>query len=311
MALQLSNANCVHVWHLPLDRTDMDTAAIAETLSTEELALAARFRFAADRQTFMVVHTLLRRILALYSDCSAAELSFHHGSNGKPVLANGGKLHFNLSRADKVAMLGVASQEIGVDVERFRPDFAWRPIAHHFFSEVERRHVESVPESMRSGSVLPLLDAARGICQGLRAGRRNCGDPCWNCERCFIRRNQAVVDLFRPRVRRVCRGTCSRRSPLFLSSLRLAIYGGSHGHCGCGRREENADEWRTVQQSNPCKRKQRPLEIVATMCGISGIFDNGLYNARCAIERLHADVADLDALSQILYIVPGASLIDC
>lgn len=149
MALELSNPDCVHVWRLPLDRTDL-APAIGETLSTEEFARAARFRFAADRRTFMAVHALLRMILAMYSDCSAAELSFHHGSHGKPVLAHGGKLHFNLSHADKVAMLGVASREIGVDVERFRPDFSWRPIARHFFSEAERRHVESAPEPMQA-----------------------------------------------------------------------------------------------------------------------------------------------------------------
>jgi 4'-phosphopantetheinyl transferase len=150
MALQLSTSDCVHVWHLPLDRTDLTAPAIAEILSTDELARSARFRFAADRHTFMVAHALLRRILALYLGCSAAELSFHHGSHGKPVLANGGRLRFNLSHADKVAMLAVASREIGVDVERFRPDFAWRPIAHHFFSEAERRHVEAAPEPMQA-----------------------------------------------------------------------------------------------------------------------------------------------------------------
>ena len=149
MALRLSNADCVHVWRMPLERTHLEIAELAETLSREELARAATFRFAAERHTFIVAHALLRSILALYLGCSAPEISFHRGSHGKPGLDNEGDLHFNLSHADKVAMLGVALREIGVDVERFRPDFAWKPIAHHFFSEVERRQVESAPESMQ------------------------------------------------------------------------------------------------------------------------------------------------------------------
>lgn len=150
MSLQLSNPDCVHLWRMPLDRTDFAIAPIAEILSTEELVRAARFRFAADRRTFMAAHALLRRILARYLGCSAAEISFRHGRHGKPILANGSNLHFNLSYADNVAMLGVAWREIGVDVERLRPDFAWRPIVQHFFSEAERRCVESVPESLQT-----------------------------------------------------------------------------------------------------------------------------------------------------------------
>jgi 4'-phosphopantetheinyl transferase len=151
MALQLPNPDCVHLWHLPLDKTNFDLAEIGEILSTGELARGAKFRFAADRHTFMAAHALVRTILALYLGCPAADISFRRdGEHGKPVLANRSDLHFNLSHADKVAMLGVALREIGVDVERLRPDFAWKPIARHFFSELERRHVESAPESMRA-----------------------------------------------------------------------------------------------------------------------------------------------------------------
>lgn len=150
MALQLSNPDCVHLWRMPLDSMDFPIAPIAEILSTEELVRAARFRFAADRHTFMAAHALLRRILAKYLGCSAAEIAFRRGSHGKPILADASNLHFNLSYADNVALLGVASREIGIDVERIRPDFAWRPIVHHFFSEAERWHIKSVPESLQT-----------------------------------------------------------------------------------------------------------------------------------------------------------------
>lgn len=43
---------------------------------------------------------------------------------------------------------------------------------------------------------------------------------------------------------------------------------------------------------------------------IKAEIEDGLEDARCAISRLHADVAHLDALSQILYIDTRASLID-
>jgi 4'-phosphopantetheinyl transferase len=89
---------------------DLDAAEADEMLPPTELQRAARFVRPADARRYLASHTALRRLLGTHAP-------WVQGANGKPALASPPP-HFNLSRRDGVALIGIsATHEIGVDVE--------------------------------------------------------------------------------------------------------------------------------------------------------------------------------------------------
>ena len=137
----------VHVWCVHLEYYFDRLQALLEVLSGDELERANRFYFQRDRKRFIVARAVLRIILGQYLERPAAQLRFRYNDYGKPYLANSdGELSFNLSHSDNLAVYGfVPRGEIGVDVERVKPDFATHEIARRFFSLSEVRDLTRLP----------------------------------------------------------------------------------------------------------------------------------------------------------------------
>lgn len=135
----------VHVWRADLSRLDARARELADVLSADELERAARFRFERDRLRFVLARAALKIILGLYLESKPDSVCFTHNSFGKPsVDAAGarGPLHFNASHSHELALYAFsAEQEVGVDVEHIRAEFASEEVAARFFS---RREVEAL-----------------------------------------------------------------------------------------------------------------------------------------------------------------------
>jgi len=89
----------IDVWWIPL--SVHDCAAFPDsTLSPEERARAAAFRFEEHARRFRDSHAALRLILEQF---------------GKPFITGSTPVHFNLSHADDVALVAVSCDvEVGV-----------------------------------------------------------------------------------------------------------------------------------------------------------------------------------------------------
>lgn len=88
---------------------------------------AARVDEAVAVRRRRVARVALRIALSRHLECSPAELRLVRGPWGKPALAGGGGLHFNLTRSGDSCLIALtAIGPIGIDVER---------LAH--FSELE------------------------------------------------------------------------------------------------------------------------------------------------------------------------------
>src|SRR5215213_3885133 len=137
----------VHVWRLTLDQEDDRLERFRKTLEPDELKRAARFHFEKHRRHFIVAHGFLRSIIARYLETQADALRFSYGAYGKPALASGHSLRFNLSHSNELALLAVTlDAELGVDVEHIRADFATEDIAHRFFSHAEVEAFSALPK---------------------------------------------------------------------------------------------------------------------------------------------------------------------
>ena len=92
----------------------LDAGNLCRSESTRMMAL----RLAADRERFLLGHTLKRSFLGKLLDRDPARLEMAFGKGNKPLLADGA-LHFNLSHSgDWVALITSRRAPVGIDVEQ-------------------------------------------------------------------------------------------------------------------------------------------------------------------------------------------------
>jgi 4'-phosphopantetheinyl transferase len=137
------------VWLADLDAAGARDDAL-NILSEDERERASRFVFDVHRRRFIACRAWLRTQLAERLGRAPGSLRFEYGPVGKPALAGGGALRFNVSHSDRYALLAVAEgAEIGVDIERLRPLKDMDALAERVFSAAERAALAAVPADGR------------------------------------------------------------------------------------------------------------------------------------------------------------------
>ena len=145
--------NAVHVWRASLDVSTSCLHSLQGTLTPDECTRAERFYFQEHRERFIAGRGLLRNILSRYLDRKPGQLRFRYNSYGKPALIEETGVEgicFNLSHSHDMALYAVThGREIGVDIERFRPDVEAEKLAERFFSPREAAVLRALPEQLR------------------------------------------------------------------------------------------------------------------------------------------------------------------
>lgn len=143
----------VHVWSTELAQPDDVVDKFWNTLNADEANRANRFHFEKHRRAFIVGRGFLRDLLGRYLDATPESLRFSYGAYGKPALNGEHKrtrLRFNMSHSHNLALLAITEDnEIGVDVEYMRADFASADIAQRFFSRAEVATFNTLAEEDR------------------------------------------------------------------------------------------------------------------------------------------------------------------
>ncbi len=150
------SAGDAHVWRVDLNQNPERLAELRLLLSPDELARAARFAFARDRDRFAACRGALRALLSGYLARPAAEIRFAYGLQGKPAVAPANDaapcpLRFNVSHADDTALIAVTwNREVGVDIERVTGDRDREAVARSVFSVPERAYIKAqTPDKQR------------------------------------------------------------------------------------------------------------------------------------------------------------------
>lgn len=146
--------NEVHLWKAILDVGAVQLSAFERTLSSEELARAARFLSQIHRDHFVASRGILRSILAHYLDKNPYELLFQYGRYGKPALeqtaSEGTDIRFNVAHSAGLLLIVVSvGRELGVDLEKIQPAFLNKEIVEEVFSKEEQADYHTVREPMR------------------------------------------------------------------------------------------------------------------------------------------------------------------
>ena len=142
----------VHVWFVDLPVWEKEAASLLALLNQEEQERAARFKFLAPRNQFVISRAMLRRVLARYLRIEARDVHFRTTTNGKPELAATCQVHddfrFNLSHTAGAAVIAITRlRQVGIDVERIRMDTNALELAERFFSRPEVEWLQSQPAS--------------------------------------------------------------------------------------------------------------------------------------------------------------------
>lgn len=130
------------VWLLRCDRVE-DVTAWLPQLPEELCRRWERLRHAADRHRFAARHLWSRQVLAQALGIDSRDLVVTTEHFGKPVLPGGNPpVHFSLSQSGSLALLALAAQPVGVDLEIVaQPDRDWIRLSPMVFSEAEMREL--------------------------------------------------------------------------------------------------------------------------------------------------------------------------
>jgi 4'-phosphopantetheinyl transferase len=139
-----------HIWSAGLHVQGSAFCACWDVLTPEETRLASSYRFAKDRREFVVTRAVLRQILAHYTGEAAADLCFDSSSSGKPVLRGRQGLHFSVSHSSGLALLAIARNPVGIDVEQTRSGILWQTAVGHYLSPREQSYVQALPVAART-----------------------------------------------------------------------------------------------------------------------------------------------------------------
>ena len=139
----------IQVWQVALEQDATTLAHLHDLLNLEERQRASRFYFPADQRRYTVGRGVLRLLLGYYLQVAPTQVTFVYNAYGKPELApihGASPLHFNLSHSGEMALYAFAAHRpLGIDIERIKPDLAWRDLARHVFSPYEQQVLETLP----------------------------------------------------------------------------------------------------------------------------------------------------------------------
>lgn len=140
----------VHVWRASFYKLSPMLSQFETLLSEDERSKARRYRFDDNREEYIMGRGLLRHLIGGYLNQDPASVRFYYNPYGKPALMGEGgpdRLTFNVSHAHGVLLYAFSrGRELGVDLERIRPEAARDRVAERFFSQKETKALRSLPE---------------------------------------------------------------------------------------------------------------------------------------------------------------------
>ena len=167
--LALANSGTLEVWRISVAATPI--TMLSTLLSEDESERAARFVFDRDRNQFIAVRGRLRQLLGRYLDRPPRDIDFWLGPRGKPILAGGGDLHFNVSHSGDVGLLAFRrGGAIGVDVEQVNARVAIEELAGSCFSSAERSAMRQLDDHARIDRFFQLWAAKEAYIKALGGG---------------------------------------------------------------------------------------------------------------------------------------------
>lgn len=171
----------VHVWFAALDVDAATFARLAGVTSAAEQARARRLRVDPAARRFLAARGILRTLLGGYLGCPPAAVPLPAGGGDeKPRLLEpeGPELRFNVSHSGDAALLAFARRrEVGVDIECHAKGRTAERLARRFFTDAERRLLETLDGPDRTQAVLAIWTRKEAMAKAHGTGVYRSGLP--------------------------------------------------------------------------------------------------------------------------------------
>jgi 4'-phosphopantetheinyl transferase len=140
-------------------------------LADDERERARRFGAGLHRDRYVAGRGQLRVLLGGYLGLEPGSVGFAYGEHGKPAVAGGRGLDFNMARCGALAVVAVtAGLPVGIDVERVRPGIADASVAEHFFAPAEVAALRRLPGAARDRAFLACWTRKEAFLKGKGSG---------------------------------------------------------------------------------------------------------------------------------------------
>tara|TARA_R110002033_G_scaffold13336_3_gene39839 strand:- start:8704 stop:9495 length:792 start_codon:yes stop_codon:yes gene_type:complete len=106
-------------------------------LNSEEVSRATRYYNNSDRNRFIICRTVLKFLLSKCTGLNIKEIFFDKDDNKKPYLSGYESISFNVTHAGDYAIIAIAKNPIGVDIEYVNKDFDYKEILPNIFNKAE------------------------------------------------------------------------------------------------------------------------------------------------------------------------------
>ncbi|MEZ6087910.1 MAG: 4'-phosphopantetheinyl transferase superfamily protein [Pirellulaceae bacterium] len=125
----------------------------ASILSPEEFVKASRFVTSSLRLRYAAAHVALRDILSYYLPLSPRQVAFATENMGKPIVdpsmnPSSKPLHFNLTHSEDRALVAIAGDPIGIDLEHRRPMSSRPGIDRQVYTPLERSRLKDASDDV-------------------------------------------------------------------------------------------------------------------------------------------------------------------
>lgn len=138
----------VHVWSAAVPSLGRRLGLFESWLDPGEKQQACRYHFERERRRYGACRGLLRMLSGGYLGLAPERLVYRKGKSGKPALAAPWEsLRFNLSHSgDRILLAFSMGREVGIDLERMRPEVAAETIAQACFSARDQAELAAAGE---------------------------------------------------------------------------------------------------------------------------------------------------------------------
>ena len=113
---------------IELSKFQESVSSLIEFLSPFEKNRANRYHFSKDKNRFIICRAVLKFLLAKQTGLDINKIVLDKHSNKKPYLPSHPSVFFNLTHAGEYAIIAIARDPIGVDIEHVNKDFNYNEI---------------------------------------------------------------------------------------------------------------------------------------------------------------------------------------
>ncbi|PCH56531.1 MAG: hypothetical protein COC15_03025 [Legionellales bacterium] len=140
-----------HIWLVDFNDNTFSEEIINNFLDATDIKRASKFSCETTKTTHTKSRAMLRFLLGNYLNIAPKDITFTKNDFNKPSICKSvhiENLHFNLSHSNNLGMFTISKDEVGCDIEVFKPR-NFMKIAKRYFTHTEHQLLVNTPKHLQ------------------------------------------------------------------------------------------------------------------------------------------------------------------